>query len=230
MTILSIYRLFCFVHGKIKQCWYLPWVFFSYSKKSFALDSPSSQRIPICLCRAIELAMFVLHVDTFKARATFAPRSQAVKNKLWSLVVTGKYRSGTEFAVMNSSCYSCRESIKQLKLHKKYIYKSTATVQVLMTSPCFFPKFLLPMVFDKFKKSLRAGILKGIFDCRLRRLIYYFRLDFVLGTFPIRSRRQGTKNRKTRYVRVVCATSRCSNCGLPVPRRVITIFLDGGCC
>ena len=31
-------------------------------------------------------AMFVLHVDTFKARATFAPRSQAVKNKLWSLV------------------------------------------------------------------------------------------------------------------------------------------------
>ena len=230
MTILSIYRLFCFVHGKIKQCWYLPWVFFSYSKKSFALDSPSSQRIPICLCRAIELAMFVLHVDTFKARATFAPRSQAVKNKLWSLVVTGKYRSGTEFAVMNSSCYSCRESIKQLKLHKKYIYKSTATVQVLMTSPCFFPKFLLPMVFDKFKKSLRAGILKGIFECRLRRLIYYFRLDFVLGTFPTRSRRQGTKHRKTRYVRVVCATSRCSNCGLPVPRRVITIFLDGGCC
>ena len=131
---------------------------------------------------------------------------------------------------MNSSCYLCRESIKQLKLHKKYIYKSTATVQVLMTSPCFFPKFLLPMVFDKFKKSLRAGILKGIFECRLRRLIYYFRLDFVLGTFPIRSRRQGTKNRKTRYVRVVCATSRCSNCGLPVPRRVITIFLDGGCC
>ena len=87
-------------------------------------------------------AMFVLHVDTFKARATFAPRSQAVKNKLWSLVGTGKYRSGTEFAVMNSSCYSCRESIKQLKLHKKYIYKSTAIVQVMMTSPYFIPTFL----------------------------------------------------------------------------------------
>ena len=76
-------------------------------------------------------AMFVLHVDTFKARATFAPRSQAEK-----------YRSGTEFAVMNSSCYSCRESIKQLKLHEKYVYKSTAIVQVLMTSPYFIPTFL----------------------------------------------------------------------------------------
>ena len=175
-------------------------------------------------------AMFVLHVDTFKARATFAPRSQAVKNKLWSLVVTGKYRSGTEFAVMNSSCYSCRESIKQLKLHKKYIYKKHYDRTSDDDIAIFYPEIPLPMVFDKFKKSLRAGILKGIFECRLRRLIYYFRLDFVLGTFPTRSRRQGTKHRKTRYVRVVCATSRCSNCGLPVPRRVITIFLDGGCC
>ena len=28
------------------------------------------------------VAMFVLHVDTFKARAMFAPRSRAVKNPL----------------------------------------------------------------------------------------------------------------------------------------------------
>ena len=131
---------------------------------------------------------------------------------------------------MNSSCYSCRESIKQLKLHKKYIYKKHYDRTSVDDISIFFPEIPLPMVFDKFKKSLRAGILKGIFECRLRRLIYYFRLDFVLGTFPTRSRRQGTKHRKTHYVRVVCATSRCSNCGLPVPRRVITIFLDGGCC
>ena len=159
--------------------------------------------------------------------STFAPRSQAVKINFGAQL---QYRSGTKFAVMNSSCYSCRESIKQLKLHKKYIYKKHYDRTSVDDISIFYPEIPLPMVFDKFKKSLRAGILKGIFECRLRRLIYYFRLDFVLGTFPTRSRRQGTKHRKTRYVRVVCATSRCSNCGLPVPRRVITIFLDGGCC
>ena len=101
-------------------------------------------------------AMFVLHVDTFKTRATFVPRSQAVKNKLWSLVVTGKYRSGTEFVVMNSSCYSCRESIKQLKLHKKYIYKKHYDRTSVNDISIFYPEIPLPVVFHKFKENLRA--------------------------------------------------------------------------
>ena len=131
---------------------------------------------------------------------------------------------------MNTSCYSCRESIKRLKLHKKHIIEKHYDRTGVDDISVFYPDIPLPMVFDKFKENLRAGILKGKFDRRLRRLIYSFRLDFVVGTFPIRSRQRGVQHSKTRCVRVVCATSRCSNCGLPVPGRVITIFPDGGCC
>ena len=70
--------------------------------------------------------------------------------------MTGKYRSGTEFAVMNSSCYSCRESIKRLKLHKKYIYKKHYDRTSVNDISIFYPEIPLPMVFDKFKENLRA--------------------------------------------------------------------------
>ena len=86
---------------------------------------------------------------------------------------------------MNTSCYSCRESIKRLKLHKKHIIEKHYDRTGVDDISVFYPDIPLPMVFDKFKENLRAGILKGKFDRRLRMLIYSFRLDFVVGTFPI---------------------------------------------
>ena len=75
---------------------------------------------------------------------------------------------------MNTSCYSCRESIKRLKLHKKHIIEKHYDRTGVDDISVFYPDIPLPMVFDKFKENLRAGILKGKFDRRLRRLIYPF--------------------------------------------------------
>lgn len=67
------------------------------------------------------------------------------------------------------SCYSCRESIKRPKLHKKHIIEKHYDCTGVPDISVFYPDIPLPMVFDKFKENLLAGILKGKFDRRLRR-------------------------------------------------------------
>ena len=129
MTILSIYRLFCFVHGKIKQCWYLPWVFFSYSKKSFALDSPSSQRISICLCRAIELPCLFcmltlsklvlrLHPDLKRSKINFGAQLGLESTGLAQNLLSWIARVTRVGKVSSNWSYIKSTSIKALRSYK----------------------------------------------------------------------------------------------------------------
>ena len=64
-------------------------------------------------------AMFVLHVDTLKARAMFAPRSRTVKKSFEDLQSTVQ-----NFSAMNSAwpCYACMESLNRMKIEKEHIY------------------------------------------------------------------------------------------------------------
>ena len=139
----------------------------------------------------------------------------------------------------NTSFYFRHESLPMWLVHGEF--QSTENTrgahlrQAFRPYRCwFYSDISLPLVFDIFKAKLQAGILKGKVQDRpgkSKRLIYYCPLHFAVGTYSVRRRRRGIKHYKTCCVRVVCATSKCSNrfcqTGL-VPRVVITIFPDGG--
>ena len=130
---------------------------------------------------------------------------------------------------MNFLRRCCKKSLKGLRISKKnkkhvidkHFHRTDADYISF-----FYPHISLRMVFERFRAKLRAGILKGKPVYPSKRLIYCCPLDFEVGTFPLRSRRWGIKHHKTCYVRVVCATSQCSNCGRLVPSEIITIFPD----
>ena len=133
-----------------------------------------------------------------------------------------------------SQCDSCMKSFDRLKINEEHIYDKHFDRTDDDDISLFYSKNVLPLVFDTFKAKLQAGILKGKVQDRSRkskRLIYQCPLDFAVGTYPVRHRRRGIKHHETCCVRVVCATSKCSNRFCPigfVPRVVITIFPDGG--
>ena len=127
-----------------------------------------------------------------------------------------------------SRCYWRIESLYRLRIHKQHIiekhFNRTNADDIFL----FYPHISLRMVFETFRAKLRAGILEGKVDHLSGRLIYYYPLDFVVGTFSIR-RDWGFTLHETCFVRLVCATSRCPNrfCRRLVPTVVITIFPDG---
>ena len=138
------------------------------------------------------------------------------------------------FAMNLSQCDSCMKSFTRLKIHEEHIYGKHFDRTDVDDISLFYSDISLPLVFDIFKAKLQEGILKGKVQDRSgksKRLIYYCPLHFAVGTYSVRRRRRGVKHYETCCVRVVCATSKCSNrfcqTGL-VPRVVIAIFPDGG--
>ena len=168
-------------------------------------------------------AMFVLHVDTLKARAMFAPRSRTVKKSFGDLQSTVQ-----NFSAMNLAwpCYACVESLNRMKIEKEHIYDKHFYRRDVYGVSLFHSHISLPEIFDTFKAKLKEGILKEEVENsskRSRRLVYYCTFDFSVGTFPDRRRR---RHHETCCVKVVCATSKCRNhfCRRVLPKSVITMF------
>ena len=79
------------------------------------------------------------------------------------------------------------------------------------------------MVLEEFKAMLRAGILRGK-PGRFGRLIYHCYFHDGIGTFAIKHPRGIIKHYETRYVRVICDTIKCRNCGRLVPKWVVSMY------
>ena len=127
-----------------------------------------------------------------------------------------------------SRCYWCMESpIRLERKDKEHIIERHFHRTNVENISMFYSDISVRMVFETFKAKLRAGILKGELVYPSERLIYYCPFDFGIGTFPIEHPSGIVEHRETCYVKVICATSRCSNCGRLVPKVVITMFPDG---
>ena len=101
--------------------------------------------------------MFVLHVDTLKARAMFAPRSRTVKKSFEDLQSTVQ-----NFSAMNSAwpCYACVESLNRMKIEKEHIYDKHFYRRDVYGVSLFHSHISLPGIFNTFKAKLKEGILK----------------------------------------------------------------------
>ena len=128
-----------------------------------------------------------------------------------------------------SPCYQCMETPIRLKLKiKKHIIERHFHRTNAVNTSFFYGEVSVRMVYETFIAMYWAGILRGQLGYQ-NRLIYYCPFDYVKGTFPktVHSRRI-VEHRETCYVKVVCATSECSNCGRRVPTEIITMFPHEG--
>ena len=121
-------------------------------------------------------------------------------------------------------CYECLEIPIELEWEdKQHIIDKHFNQRNDENISFFYPYISVRMVLEKFKAMLRAGILRG--ECgRFERLIYHCPFDDGIGTFPIKHPCGNIEHCETRYVRVICNTIECSNCGRLVPTWVVTMF------
>ena len=121
-------------------------------------------------------------------------------------------------------CYECLEIPIELEWEdKKHIIDKHFNQRNDENISFFYPYISVRMVLEKFKAMLRAGILRG--ECgRFERLIYHCPFDDGIGTFPIKHPCGNIEHCETRYVRVICDTIECCNCGRLVPTWVVTMF------
>ena len=121
-------------------------------------------------------------------------------------------------------CYECLEIPIELEWEdKQHIIDKHFNQRNDENISFFYPYISVRMVLEKFKAILRAGILRG--ECgRFERLIYHCPFDDGIGTFPIKHPCGNIEHCETRYVRVICNTIECSNCGRLVPTWVVTMF------
>ena len=210
----------------------------------------------ITILRSYGVAMFVLHVESFKALAMFAQRSRSVKKTLWS-PSNGPFHSTSPairmhcrirrsprqtsslielwmilpfsiFAMNPSRCYSCMESLNRLKIHMKHIYYKHFDRADVDDISLFHPHISLSMVFETFKAKLRAGILERKVDRRSRRLIYYCPgLILSWELFQIDVESNESNIRKPVWWKSY-ASPQDAVIAFVVPRVVITIFPYGG--
>lgn len=87
----------------------------------------------------------------------------------------------------------------------------------------FYYYISVRMVLEEFKAMLRAGILRGE-PGRFERLIYHCPFDDEIGTFAVEHPCGIIVHCETRYVRVICDTITCRNCGRLVPKWVVSMY------
>ena len=121
-------------------------------------------------------------------------------------------------------CYECLEIPIELEWEdKQHIIDRHFNQRNDENISFFYRDISVRMVLEKFKAMLRAGILRGELG-RFERLIYHCPFDDGIGTFPIEHPCGNIERCETRYVRVICDTIECRNCGRLVPTWVVTMF------
>ena len=121
-------------------------------------------------------------------------------------------------------CYECMEIPIELEREKKdKIIDKHFNRRDDRYISFFYYTISVRMVLEEFKAMLRAGILRGE-PGRFGRLIYHCYFHGGIGTFAIKHPRGIIKRYETRYVRVICATITCRNCGRLVPKWVVSMY------
>lgn len=121
-------------------------------------------------------------------------------------------------------CYECMEIPIELEREEKdHIIDKHFNRRDDWYISFFYYYISVRMVLEKFKAMLRAGILRGE-PGRFERLIYHCPFDDGIGTFPIEHPCGIIEHFETSYVRVICDTIECRNCGRPVPKWVVTMY------
>ena len=108
------------------------------------------------------------------------------------------------------TCDSCLKSIGRLKmLYKKISDKHVGSKECGDVSS-FHPHISPTKIFNDVKTQFMSGSVR-IGWVEKRKLIYLYRFAYVVGSYSVKIPGRGFKRRETRWVRVVCGTSKCKN-------------------